>query len=310
MNDILRDASGHLTISGMRADELAAQYGTPLYVYSGEGFVRSFTTFTKSLSEVDARVHYAVKANSAIGILSLLASCGAGADIVSGGEMRRALAAGIPADKIVFSGVGKTDDEIRAALGEGVGQINAESAAEIAHISAIANAMNLQAPVALRVNVNVDPGSHKKISTGQRSTKFGIPVEDGEAAHLYREICANPHIIPRGLAVHIGSQLRNLAPFEMAYQALLEIADSLRAEGLDVPILDLGGGLGIDYEGDSDPDFAAYGALVTRIFANRGYQLGFEPGRCIAADNGVLLVTNLYTQSRAKINASSSQMVR
>jgi diaminopimelate decarboxylase len=296
MNDILRDASGHLTISGMRADELAAQYGTPLYVYSGEGFVRSFTTFTKSLSEVDARVHYAVKANSAIGILSLLASCGAGADIVSGGEMRRALAAGIPADKIVFSGVGKTDDEIRAALGEGVGQINAESAAEIAHISAIANAMNLQAPVALRVNVNVDPGSHKKISTGQRSTKFGIPVEDGEAAHLYREICANPHIIPRGLAVHIGSQLRNLAPFEMAYQALLEIADSLRAEGLDVPILDLGGGLGIDYEGDSDPNFAAYGALVTRIFANRGYQLGFEPGRCIAADNGVLLVTNLYTK--------------
>ena len=269
MSDILRDASGYLTISGMRADELAAQYGTPLYVYSGEGFVRSFTTFTKSLSEVDARVHYAVKANSAIGILSLLASCGAGADIVSGGEMRRALAAGIPADKIVFSGVGKTDDEIRAALGEGVGQINAESAAEIAHISAIANAMNLQAPVALRVNVNVDPGSHKKISTGQRSTKFGIPVEDGEAVHLYREICANPHIIPRGLAVHIGSQLRNLAPFEMAYQALLEIADSLRAEGLDVPILDLGGGLGIDYEGDSDPDFAAYGALVTRIFANR-----------------------------------------
>ena len=296
MNDILRDASGHLTISGMRADELAAQYGTPLYVYSGEGFVRSFTTFTKSLSEVDARVHYAVKANSAIGILSLLASCGAGADIVSGGEMRRALAAGIPADKIVFSGVGKTDDEIRAALGEGVGQINAESAAEIAHISAIANAMNLQAPVALRVNVNVDPGSHKKISTGQRSTKFGISAEDGEAAHLYREICANPHIIPRGLAVHIGSQLRNLDPFETAYQALLEIADSLRAEGLDVPILDLGGGLGIDYEGDSDPDFAAYGALVTRIFANRGYQLGFEPGRCIAADNGVLLVTNLYTK--------------
>ena len=296
MNDILRDSSGHLTIAGLRADELAAQFGTPSYIYSGEGFVQSFTHFSEALRDLDANVHYAVKANSAIGILSLLASCGAGADIVSGGEMRRALSAGIPPDKIVFSGVGKTDDEIRASLNEGIGQINAESRAEVSHISAIAAEMNVRAPVALRVNVNVDPGSHKKISTGQRSTKFGIPVDDGEAAHLYRLICSDTHITPRGLAVHIGSQLQKLDPFETAYQALLELADSLRAEGFEVPVLDLGGGLGIDYETGMTPNFATYGALVKRIFAKRGYQLGFEPGRCISADNGILLVSTLYTK--------------
>ena len=285
-----------LSIDHLDISNIAKKYKTPIYCYSLKTIEQNILKLKNSFKKINPLICYAVKANSAIGILSLLASCGAGADIVSGGEMRRALAAGIPADKIVFSGVGKTDDEIRAALDEGIGQINAESAAEITHIIAIAKSMGLQAPVALRINVNVDPGSHKKISTGQRSTKFGIPVDDGEAAHLYREICASPHIIPRGLAVHIGSQLRNLGPFEIAYKALLEIANSLRAEGLDVPILDLGGGLGIDYEGGSSPDFAAYGLLVTRIFANRGYQLGFEPGRCIAADNGVLLVTNLYTK--------------
>jgi diaminopimelate decarboxylase len=154
--------------------------------------------------------------------------------------------------------------------------------------------MGITAPVALRVNVNVDPGSHAKISTGQRSTKFGIPVADGEAAALYRKIAADPAIRPAGLAVHIGSQLTNLAPFEAAYLELLELADSLRAEGLDVPVLDLGGGLGVDYHGDGEPDFAAYGALVTRIFSNRGYRLGFEPGRAIAADNGLLLTRTHY----------------
>ena len=156
--------------------------------------------------------------------------------------------------------------------------------------------MEVSAPVALRVNVNVDPGSHAKISTGQSSTKFGIPVATGEAAALYRKVCADPDLIPRGLAVHIGSQLRHLAPFEQAYQELLLLADSLRADGLDVPILDLGGGLGIDYETGTAPDFDAYGQMVTRIFANRAYKLGFEPGRSIAADNGVFLTRTLFVK--------------
>ena len=294
MRHIHRNPAGELMISEMPVASLAEQFGTPLYVYSGDGFAAYYHAFCDALAGLDTSVHYAVKANSSLGILALLALEGAGADIVSGGEMQRCLAAGIAANKIVFSGVGKSDAEIRQALVAGIGQINAESEAEIRHISAIASEMGITAPVALRVNVNVDPGSHAKISTGQRSTKFGIPVADGEAAALYRKIAADPAIRPAGLAVHIGSQLTNLAPFEAAYLELLELADSLRAEGLDVPVLDLGGGLGVDYHGDGQPNFVAYGALVTRIFSNRGYRLGFEPGRAIAADNGLLLTRTHY----------------
>ena len=231
MRHIRRNERGQLTIGGHLAVDLAERFGTPLYVYSGDGLVANYAAFASSVSELDCVVHYAVKANSSLGVLGLLAQQGAGADIVSGGEMKRALIAGIPPDKIVFSGVGKTDDEIRAALQAGIAQINAESATELRHISQIAAETGRQAPVALRVNVNVDPGSHAKISTGQRSTKFGIPVADGEAAMLYRQLCSNPNLIPRGLAVHIGSQLRKLDPFERSYQELLALADMLRAEG-------------------------------------------------------------------------------
>ena len=296
MRQIKRDDSGQLTIGSHIATDLAERFGTPLYVYSGDGFVAHYAAFASAVSELDCVVHYAVKANSSLGVLGLLAQQGAGADIVSGGEMKRALTSGIAPDKIVFSGVGKTDDEIRGALQAGIGQINAESSTELDHISQIAEDIGRQAPVALRVNVNVDPGSHSKISTGQRSTKFGIPVADGEAAMLYRQLCSTPNLIPRGLAVHIGSQLRKLEPFERAYQELLALADMLRAEGLDVPMLDLGGGLGVDYEGDTTPDFEGYGQMVTRIFANRAYKLGFEPGRSIAADNGVFLTRTLYVK--------------
>ena len=265
MRQIKRDESGQLTIGSHFAADLAKRFGTPLYVYSGDGFLDYYAAFAAAVSELDCVVHYAVKANSSLGVLGLLAQQGSGADIVSGGEMRRALTSGIVPDKIVFSGVGKTDDEIRAALQAGIGQINAESAIELNHISQIAAETGQQAPVALRVNVNVDPGSHAKISTGQRSTKFGIPVADGEAAMLYDQLCSDPNLIPRGLAVHIGSQLCKLEPFERAYHQLLALADMLRAEGLDVPMLDLGGGLGVDYEGDTTPDFDAYGQMVTRI---------------------------------------------
>ena len=193
-------------------------------------------------------MHFALKANSALGVIALLARQGAGADIVSGGEMERALAAGVAADKIVFSGVGKTAAEIGAALDAGIGQINAESTAEVEAISRIAAARGVTAPVALRVNVDVAPDTHAKISTGQRSTKFGVSTAQNEAADLYRRMAADPHIRPAGLAVHIGSQLRNLAPFETAYSELLGFSGHLRGNGFDVPCLDLGGGFGIDYE--------------------------------------------------------------
>lgn len=284
-------------MDGIALNMLAGQYGTPLYVYSGAGFVRSYQRYVEALSGLEYQIHYAVKANSALGILQLLAQQGAGADIVSYGEMRRALLAGISADKMVFSGVGKTDDEIRSALQDGIGQINAESASEIEHIGAIATELGVQAPVCLRVNVNVDPKSHAKISTGQKSTKFGIPVENGEAEKLYVKISEHPAIKPMGLAVHIGSQLTTLEPFETAYKELLGVADRLRDAGYDVPILDLGGGLGVDYHTHTAPDLNSYGQMVTRIFSNRGYRLGFEPGRSIAADNGVLITSVIYVKS-------------
>ncbi|MCH1427217.1 MAG: diaminopimelate decarboxylase, partial [Alphaproteobacteria bacterium] len=238
-----------------------------------------------------------LKANSALGVIALLARCGAGADIVSAGELARALAAGIAAGDIVFSGVGKSAADIRAALAAGIGQINAESAAEVAQIIAVAAAMGVVAPVALRVNVDVDAGTHAKISTGQRDTKFGISTNQREAATLYAELAADPHIKPMGLAVHIGSQICDLAPFERAYTALLDVANGLRAEGLEVPCLDLGGGVGVDYQQAGDTDFSAYGALVTRLFKDSGFHLGFEPGRAITANNGALLTEVIYVKA-------------
>ena len=290
------DNSGMLHCDGIAADELAREFGTPLYVYSADGFLDYFNAFQKAVAPVNGKVHYAVKANSALAILSLLADAGAGADIVSGGEMQRALAAGIAPADIVFSGVGKSDDEIRLALARNIGQINAESLEEIQRIEAIAEEWGLKARIAIRVNPDVDPKSHEKISTGQKSTKFGIPIAGGQAEQIYRHIHDSPSLENAGLAVHIGSQLTDLAPFKDAYQILIALAERLRSDGMSVPSLDLGGGLGVDYEGESRPDFAAYGKMVEELFSGLDYKLGFEPGRSIAADNGILLASVLYTK--------------
>ena len=297
MSPFFRDAQHHLTIDGVPLDRLMTEFGSPLYVYSGAGLQRAFTAFQTAVAPVSGKLHFALKANSALGVIALLARCGAGADIVSAGELARALAAGIAGGDIVFSGVGKSAADIRAALSAGIGQINAESAAEVAQISAVAAAMGVVAPVALRVNVDVDAGTHAKISTGQRDTKFGISTDQREAATLYAELAADPHIKPMGLAVHIGSQICDLAPFERAYTALLDVANGLRAEGLEVPCLDLGGGFGVDYQQASDTDFSAYGALVTRLFKDGGFHLGFEPGRAITANNGALLTEVIYVKA-------------
>ena len=280
----------------MPLSNIAASHGSPLYVYSGDGIRDDYRRFAAAVAPVDGSVHFALKANSVLGVIGLLAQHGAGADIVSGGEMARALAAGIPAEKIVFSGVGKSAEEIDAALDAGIGQINAESPQEVEAISQIAAARGLQAPVALRVNVDVAPKTHAKISTGQRSTKFGVSTSQNEAADIYRKIAADPHIQPAGLAVHIGSQILDLDPFERAYSALLSFGTALRDEGLEVPVLDLGGGIGVDYQDGTPTDFTAYGELVSRLFAGSGFQLGFEPGRSIVANNGVLLTRVIYVK--------------
>ena len=296
MSTFARDDQGRLCAGGMPLGDIAASHGSPLYVYSGDGIRDDYRRFAAAVAPVDGSVHFALKANSALGVIGLLARHGAGADIVSGGEMARALAAGIPAEKIVFSGVGKSAEEIGAALDAGIGQINAESPQEVEAISQIAAARGVQAPVALRVNVDVAPKTHAKISTGQRSTKFGVSTSQNEAADLYRKMAADPHIRPAGLAVHIGSQILELDPFERAYSALLSFGTALRDEGLEVPVLDLGGGIGVDYQDGTPTDFTAYGELVSRLFADSGFQLGFEPGRSIVANNGVLLTRVIYVK--------------
>ena len=296
MSAFARDDQGRLCAGGMPLGDIAASHGSPLYVYSGDGIRDDYRRFAAAVAPVHGSVHFALKANSALGVIGLLARHGAGADIVSGGEMARALAAGIPAEKIVFSGVGKSAEEIGAALDAGIGQINAESPQEVEAISQIAAARGVQAPVALRVNVDVAPKTHAKISTGQRSTKFGVSTSQNEAAGLYRKMAADPHIRPAGLAVHIGSQIMELDPFERAYSALLSFGTALRDEGLEVPVLDLGGGIGVDYQDGTPTDFTTYGELVSRLFADSGFQLGFEPGRSIVANNGVLLTRVIYVK--------------
>jgi len=291
-----RDNNQQLCVDGLPLTYIAATHGSPVYVYSGAGITEAFTQFQAAVAPVAGKVHFAMKANSALGVLALIGRLGGGMDIVSAGELARAKAAGINPADIVFSGVGKTADDIRQALADGIGQINAESAPEVAAISAIAAEMGVVAPVALRVNVDVNPGTHAKISTGQRDTKFGISTDQREAADLYRRLTEDAHIRPAGLAVHIGSQIRNLAPFEAAYSALLALAIELRDAGMPLPNLDLGGGVGVDYELAGPTDFTAYGAMVERLFKDKGFTLGFEPGRSIIANNGALITRVIYVK--------------
>lgn len=285
---------GQLMVDGIALAEIASTHGTPLYVYSGAAIAASFNRFRNAVAGADSRVHFALKANSNLAVLRLLATLGAGADIVSGGEMRRALAAGIAPEHIIFSGVGKTDDEIRSALEVGLGQINAESEAEVDAVLRIANETGKTIRLALRVNPNVDAGTHAKIATGKSDTKFGISMEACPA--IYRRIAESGAVEAGGLAVHIGSQIMDLTPFENAWTHLLDLAESLREEGFDVPALDLGGGLGVDYATGKHADIDGFGALVTRLFGNRKYRLGFEPGRFIIAEAGVLLTKVIYTK--------------
>ena len=310
-----RDYSQQLCVDGLSLADITASYGSPLYVYSGTGIAEAFTQFQAAVEPVSGKVHFAMKANSALGVLALIRQLGGGMDIVSSGELARAQAVGIDPADVVFSGVGKTDDDIRQALAYGIGQINAESIPEVAAIRTIAADMGVVAPVALRVNVDVNPGTHSKISTGQRDTKFGIPTDQHQAGNLYRALCDDPHIWPAGLAVHIGSQIRDLAPFEAAYSALLALANELRNAGMRVPNLDLGGGVGVDYDMASPVDFTAYGKLVERLFKGQGFTLGFEPGRAIIANNGVLVTKVIYVKQGDKkrfviVDAAMNDLVR
>ncbi|MDB5694844.1 MAG: diaminopimelate decarboxylase [Sphingomonas bacterium] len=275
---------------------IAEQVGTPVYVYSAATFRRHARVFREALSGL-SRVHlaYAVKANPNLAVLRLMANEGYGADVVSGGEMTRALAAGMPADAIVFSGVGKTHAELAAALDAGIGQFNLELEEEGEVLARLAHARGRRAPAVLRVNPDVDAGTHAKISTGRKQNKFGVPIAD--AAAMFDRLAKLDGLNLRGVALHIGSQLADLAPLEAAFGRIGDFVRTLRAAGHRIDRVDLGGGLGVPYrEGELLPTPADYGAMVARATAGWDVELMFEPGRVIAGNAGVLLTRVIWNK--------------
>jgi diaminopimelate decarboxylase len=286
-------SGGALNAEDVPLETIAGAVGTPVYVYSAATLRRHARALADAFAGHEATlgrplIAFAVKAASNVSVLKVLAGCGLGADTVSEGEIRRALAAGVPTDRIVFSGVGKTDAELAFAVGLGLRQINVESTAEMERLAAVAAREGRVPDVAIRVNPRIGAGGHAKITTGGAGDKFGVPVE--EALDLYRRFGRDPRLNLVGLACHIGSQITELTPLRTAFSVLAEMTYTLRAEGLSVPRLDLGGGLGVAYAG-SDPTapLAGYAAMVAETVGGTGVELTLEPGRLIAANAGVLL---------------------
>jgi diaminopimelate decarboxylase len=289
--------NGVLYAEDVAIAEIAAAVGTPFYVYSTATLLRHFTLLNEALAGMDHLVCYAVKAASNQAILRTLAQAGAGMDVVSGGEYMRAKAAGVPGDRIVFSGVGKTADEIRMALTGGIRQFNVESEPEMEVLNRIAGEVGVVAPITIRVNPDVDAKTHAKISTGRSENKFGIPI--ARARDVYALAGAMAHIDVIGIDVHIGSQLTELAPFELAYQRLAELTVALRADGHNIRRLDLGGGLGIPYarSNEAPPLPADYGKMIERTVGHLGCEIEIEPGRLIVGNAGLMVSEVIYVKS-------------
>ncbi|MBI1260550.1 MAG: diaminopimelate decarboxylase [Rhizobiales bacterium] len=288
---------GVLHVEDVAIPEIAAATGTPFYCYSSATLERHYRVFSEAFRGQPARVCYAVKANSNLAVIATLARLGAGADVVSEGELRRALAAGVPPRKIVFSGVGKTDSEIIFALETGIDQFNVESEPELERLSELATARDMTARIAIRVNPDVDARTHEKISTGKAENKFGISWQRAPA--VYARAAELPGIEATGIDVHIGSQLTDLAPFEAAFRRVADMVENLRAQGHDITRIDLGGGLGIPYRGDNDvpPHPDEYAAMVKRCIGHLGCELTFEPGRLIAGNAGILVSRVIYEKT-------------
>ena len=288
--------AGILHAEDVPLPDIAAAVGTPVYVYSQATLTRHVRLFEEALDGLPHLVCYAAKANSNQAVLRVMESLGTGVDVVSGGEYRRARAAGFPGDRIVFSGVGKTDEEIRLALEGGIRQFNVESEPELARISEIASALGTAAPVTVRVNPDVDARTHEKIATGKAENKFGIPI--ARAREVYARAAALPGIEVVGIDVHIGSQITDLAPYEAAYRKVADLTGALRADGHDIRRLDLGGGLGIPYERSNaaPPLPLDYGDLVRRTVGHLGCEIEIEPGRLIAGNAGILLSRTIYVK--------------
>lgn len=317
----LRD--GEMSCEDVPLSQVAGAVGTPVYVYSSATLERHFTVLESALAGAGLKgedgaaplIAYAVKANPNLAVLATLARLGAGADTVSEGEIRRALAAGIPAARIVFSGVGKQAGEIAFALEAGISEINVESEPEMRLVARVARDLGRPARIAFRVNPDVAAGGHAKIATGGADNKFGVSFS--EAERLYTEAARDPWLRPVGLTCHIGSQITALEPMEAAFRRMRDLVERLRARGLEVRRLDLGGGLGVPYFNQPEPPSpAAYAAMVARVMAGMDIGLAFEPGRVIAANAGILLARVLHIHERPEgrrfvvLDAAMNDLIR
>ena len=310
----LARAGGELTLDGVSLEGIAREFGTPCYVYSRAAIEAAFRDFDEGLGGIDHLVCYAVKANSTLAILHLLQRLGAGFDIVSGGELARVMAAGGRADRVIFSGVGKSEAEMRMALAAGIKCFNVESEPELDRLDALAGAAGVRAPVALRINPDVDARTHPYISTGMAGNKFGIPHARARAA--YRHAAKLPNLRITGIGCHIGSQILETAPLDEALGKVVELADAIAADGIALAHLDLGGGLGIRYRDDERaPDVREYCRGLAARLAGRGFQVIVAPGRAIVGAAGVLLARVEYLKlDKAKrfavVDASMSELLR
>jgi diaminopimelate decarboxylase len=305
--------NGELHADNIALERIAAEFNTPCYVYSKSALSHAFTSFQAGLLGTNHLICFAVKANPNIAILNLFAKLGAGFDIVSGGELARVLAAGGDPQKIVFSGVGKTADEMRAALNAGIFCFNVESASELNRLNEVAKSMGKIAPVSLRVNPNVDAKTHPYISTGLKNNKFGVAFED--AISVYAQAAAMPNITVHGVDCHIGSQITELAPFIEALDLILGLVDALSEKGIEISHIDVGGGIGITYSDETPPEFTAYAKAILDKINKRNVKLLFEPGRALVGNAGVLLTKVEYlkmgeAKNFAIVDAAMNDLMR
>ncbi len=308
-----QNKNGELHAENIPLSRIAAEVGTPTYVYSKEALTSAFKRFDAGFSGADHLICFAVKSNPSLAILNLFAQLGAGFDIVSGGELARVIAAGGDPAKVVFSGVGKTEAEMRAALDAGIFCFNVESAGELARLNSVAAEMGKVAPVSLRVNPNVDAKTHPYISTGLKNNKFGVAYED--ALSLYERAAKMPNIEIHGVDCHIGSQLTELSPFLDALDRVLILVNQLEAVGIPIQHIDAGGGIGICYSDETPPDFVDYAAAMLKKLAGRKVKLVFEPGRALVGNAGALLTKVEYlkhTESKnfAIVDAAMNDLMR
>ncbi len=305
--------NGELHAENFPLSKIAAEFGTPTYVYSKEALTSAFNRFNAGFEGTDHLVCFAVKSNPSLAILSLFAKLGAGFDIVSGGELARVIAAGGDPAKVVFSGVGKTEAEMRSALEAGIFCFNVESSSELIRLNDVAGSMQKIAPVSLRVNPNVDAKTHPYISTGLKNNKFGVAYE--EALSIYQTAANMPNIAIHGVDCHIGSQLTELSPFLDALDRVLALVDQLEAAGIPIHHIDAGGGIGICYQDETPPDFSEYAQAMRLKMAGRKVKLVFEPGRALVGNAGALLTKVEYlkhTESKnfAIVDAAMNDLMR